>query len=143
MISHGTGIGAAQANLKVTRNAISDGYFGNIAIYGNLNAADNTFFIYDAALPTIGGVGLANNLISTASNSAWRQLVYFYQDSSLAMTKLQLDAIFAGNTIQDYAYATNSSGVPGPLANPLPVATRVITASLVFPFTTMLRNFPR
>lgn len=112
LISHGTGIGAAQANLKVTRNAISDGYFGNIAIYGNLNAADNTFFIYDAALPTIGGVGLANNLISTASNSAWRQLVYFYQDSSLAMTKLQLDAIFAGNTIQDYAYATNSSGVP-------------------------------
>ena len=112
LISHGAGIGATQANLKITRNAISDGYFGNIAIYGNLNAADNTFFIYDAALPTIGGVGLANNLISTASNSAWRQLVYFYGDSSRAMTKAQLDAIFAGNTIQDYAYATNSSGVP-------------------------------
>ena len=112
LISHGAGIGAIQANLNVTRNTISDGYFGNIAIYGNLNAADNTFFIYDAALPTIGGVELANNLISTASNSAWRQLVYFYGDSSRAMTKAQLDAIFAGNTIQDYAYATNSSGVP-------------------------------
>ena len=112
LISHGAGIGATQANLTITRNAISDGYFGNIAIYGNLNATDNTFFIYDAALPTIGGTGLANNLISTASNSAWRQLVYFYGDSSRAMTKLQLDAIFAGNTIQDYAYATNASGVP-------------------------------
>ena len=112
LISRGAGIGATQANLKICRNTISDGYFGNIAIYGNLNAADNSFFIYDAALPTIGGTGLANNLISTASNSAFRQLVYFYGNSSLAMTKLQLDAIFAGNTIQDYAYATTSTGIP-------------------------------
>ena len=112
LISRGAGIGATQANLKITRNTISDGYFGNIAIYGNLNAADNSFFIYDAALPTIGGTGLANNLISTASNSAFRQLVYFYGDSTRAMTKPQLDAIFAGNTIQDYAYATTSTGIP-------------------------------
>ncbi|MSR79752.1 MAG: hypothetical protein EXS11_03385, partial [Gemmataceae bacterium] len=113
LISSGAGIGAIQANLSITRNTISDGYYGNIAIYGNLNAADNSFFIYDAALPTIGGTGgLANNLISTASNSAWRQLVYFYGNSTRAMTKPQLDAIFAGNIIQDYAYATTSTGIP-------------------------------
>ncbi len=113
LISHGSGIGATQANLQITRNTLSDGYFGNLAIYGNLNAADNPFFVYDAALPTVGGTGgLANNFISTEANSAWRQLVYFYGNSTLAMTTAQLTAFFAQNIIQDYAYATTSAGVP-------------------------------
>ena len=112
LISHGAGIGAAQSNLKITKNTISDGFYGNIAIYGNLNSPDDTFFIYDAALPAIGGVGLGNTLISTDTNAAWRQLVYFYSKSSLAPTKAQLDSIFANNSIADYTYATDSLGNP-------------------------------
>ena len=112
LISHGAGIGATQSNLKVTRNTISDGFYGNIAVYGNLNSPDDTFFIYDAALPAIGGTGVGNTLISTETNAAWRELVYFYTNPALAPTKAQLDAIFAGNVIQDYSYATDSFGNP-------------------------------
>lgn len=112
LISHGAGIGATQSNLKITKNTISDGFYGNIAIYGNLNSPDDTFFIYDAALPAIGGVGLGNTLISTDTNAAWRELVYFYSKSSLAPTKAQLDSIFANNSIADYTYATDSLGNP-------------------------------
>lgn len=112
LISHGAGIGATQSNLKITKNTISDGFYGNIAVYGNLNSPDDTFFIYDAALPAIGGVGLGNTLISTETNPAWRELVYFYSKSSLAPTKAQLDSIFANNSIADYSYATDSLGNP-------------------------------
>ncbi len=112
LISHGAGIGATQSNLKITKNTISDGFYGNIAVYGNLNSPDDKFFIYDAALPSIGGTGLGNTLISTDTNAAWRELVYFYSNSALAPTKTQLDAIFAGNVIQDYTYATDSLGNP-------------------------------
>lgn len=112
LISHGAGIGATQSNLKITRNTISDGFYGNIAVYGNLNSPDDTFFIYDAALPAIGGTGVGNTLISTETNAAWRELVYFYSNPALAPTKAQLDAIFSGNVIQDYSYATDSFGNP-------------------------------
>lgn len=112
LVSHGAGIGADRANLKITSNTITDGFFGNIAVYGNLNSPDDPFFIYDAALPTIGGPGVGNTLTSTDASPAWRQLVYFYTNPAIAPTKTQLDAIFAGNTIQDYAYATDSLGNP-------------------------------
>ncbi len=114
LITHGAGIGATASNLKITGNSITGGFYGNVVVYGNLgDPQSNPYFIYDAAIPTIGGLTtLRNELIATENIPAFRQFVYFYGNANLAPTKAQLDGIIGGNSLSNYAYATDSAGNP-------------------------------
>jgi len=120
LITRGAGFGVADASsLKITRNTLSTGYYGNVAVYGNLgDPVGNPYYIYDAAIPAVGGPGLQNTFIGSPNNPAFRQFVYFYGNSALAMTKAQLDfAVSGNNLVGNYSYAVDSTGIPQATGN--------------------------